>query len=109
MTDRAKEVPPDCEVCGDAYNMIWHENSQQWVCHSTHRLPEYLPKKMVEIQIENLITEVCEEFVDYLMDNECDFDPTKACVYGWYMLDNDEDSRKAISTRLLQRMEGDSK
>ena len=109
---------PICERCGNDYNMIWSELRGEWSCHSTHVIDdlsgkyEEVKKKtdLATIDVEDLVTVVCETFVEIM--GELGYDPVcidKQGVEDWYMRRNNDADRKAMSKRVVERIEQDMK
>jgi len=105
---------PVCEKCGEDDAMIKHPDGE-WVCHHTHPLPEYgVPESIVKdpvkegmasIAVEDLITIVCETFVEELHRlgyNETD---ETVSLYEWYLKNKTDADRRHCSDTLMHVIE----
>jgi len=96
-----------CSKCGRDDAMIKHENGE-YVCHHTHILAEEtgsVMENVATIAVEDLITVVCETFIESLEELGYKTDRT---VKDWYMGLVDEE-RREVSTLLLGIIEEDIK
>ena len=96
---------PCCERCGRDDAMILHADGE-WVCHHTH---PFVEDNMNTVAIEDLITVVCETFVDQLAEMssiEVIDKISKLSLREWYMGMTDQERRK-FSEVLLDRIEKD--
>jgi len=88
---------PLCARCGKDDAMILGEDGE-WVCHHTHPIIE---DDMNVLAIEDLVTVVCETFVENLDKLGYNAPDENAILLDWYINRTDDSGRRAISEKLM--------